>query len=194
MLSGVVDTVKLVLMDPAKFFESAQKHSLEQAVKFYAIILLVPTILMGLLFLVLGAAASPLASLGTMGFGAAFSIGFVIVYYIMAFIGSFISAVILFISAHIFGARKGFDTKYKIIAYSGTPALLLSWIPLINIIGGLWSLYLEIKGVSVMEKVTIGKAFVIVILPIIVIFAIVFLFLFTLFAAMVPFGGMMPNY
>jgi len=65
---------------------------------------------------------------------------------------------------HFFHAGLSTRQAFQIYAYSNVPSLF-SWIPGINVITGLWSLYLQWKGLTVFAGIGGGRALMILILP-----------------------------
>ena len=63
-------------------------------------------------------------------------------------IGVFVGGAWLHIFVLLFGGRKGYLQTVKALIYGSTPGLLISWIPVIGIIGALWTLILEILGIQ----------------------------------------------
>ncbi len=188
MAEGIIEKLTGVLTEPSEFFKKAEKDKIEDAVKYYAVMLLVPAVLFAIsfsFFFSFMEAMMPVTQPGMfMGaLGPLFGIGIGIFIYIAGLIGSFISAAILYVFAYILSVRKGYEPVYKAYTYGHTPALLLSWLPLINIVGALWSWFLTVKGLSVLCKTTMGRAFLITLLPIIVAAVILGLFWFSLFSA-----------
>jgi hypothetical protein len=167
-------TAKLIMGNPNKFFNSVKKET-DLTVSFVYLLqlLIIPTVmiivLFSLFFTIMSGFLGPLVGVQTMGFlGPLIGIGAGISFYVISVIGSFIGAVILFIFIYIVGGRKGYTNTYKASVYGGTPGTLFAWIPFVNIVFGLWSLYLVIKGVSVLHEISMGRALLAILLPLIV--------------------------
>lgn len=71
-----------------------------------------------------------------------------------------------FVQAGSLSTREAF----RLYAYSNVPSLF-SWIPGINVFTGLWSLYLQWKGLTAFAGVGGGRALMILILPLAVLVA-----------------------
>jgi hypothetical protein len=56
---------------------------------------------------------------------------------------------------------------FQLYAYSNIPSLF-SWVPLVNVVMGVWSIYLEWKGLTAYAGVSGGKALMIIFVPLIV--------------------------
>jgi hypothetical protein len=65
---------------------------------------------------------------------------------------------------HFSHASLSTRQAYQLYAYSNVPSLF-SWIPGVNVIAGLWSLYLQWKGLTTYAGVSSGWALMILILP-----------------------------
>jgi hypothetical protein len=152
-----VATVQAIVLRPVDFFRGILKQGDFINPLIFAIICYeVFTILSGLLSL---AGIS-----GRQGFG-----GFIISLIlapIFAAIGLAIWAGILHLLVMlIVGSRNsGFEATFRVGAYS-TVTLLVSWIPFIGWIAGLYGVYLEIVGIREMHNTTTGKAALIVLIP-----------------------------
>jgi hypothetical protein len=175
----ILEKVKLVFSDPEKFFNSVKGEDLGEPVKYYLILLLIPTLfitLMSSLFLsglfstlawyMPDIETMPAMILQTLGPIAGLFVGGM--FYISMAVGSIISAVILHVIIYLFGGKKGFVNTYKATAYGNTPSVLFSWIPMVNIIFGLWSWYLVVKGLSKLQGLTMGMALLATLIPLIV--------------------------
>ncbi len=164
---GLVDKIKAYLLSPSEAFENEKSTTMVDALKY----LLILTIVIAVLLAVLSYAS--LEVLGTLMGGAALGpMAFVttlVSVYVGVVIGSFIGAILFHIFAYIFGARKGFTQTYKITVYSMTPTLLLGWIPILNFLTGLWSLYLEYVGLKKLHEMTSGRAILTILIPIIIV-------------------------
>jgi hypothetical protein len=80
----------------------------------------------------------------------------------------FIYAGALHIFAKLLRGVGNYSQTYKAFIYSCTPSLLLSWIPHIGPLFALWAWYLGIKGLSKLHNVSMLRAFVITLMPIMV--------------------------
>ncbi|MBW2996475.1 YIP1 family protein [Candidatus Woesearchaeota archaeon] len=96
-----------------------------------------------------------------------------IIIYILSFI---IGIVAFFIMLWIYnliiswlGGKQGIIRTFQAIIYGLTPVILLSWLPFVNIIATLYSVYLTIIGISKLQQITIKKAAWAYFLPLIII-------------------------
>jgi hypothetical protein len=177
-----VEKAKGFLMEPSKTFDSSKEDTLEEAIKYYAVIVAVYSLLSTVMFAtVMGSFGSMMGmgQLGTMmGVGAGIG-GAVVLFVIMVvfgLIGVFISGAIVHIGVLIVGGKKGITQTIKAVMYGSTPGLLLGWIPLIGGLAGIWSLVLEVLGVRQLQEVTTGRAIIAVIIPLVIIVILVIIF------------------
>jgi len=182
MSEGILPRAKGMLLDPTVTYQSLRDEVLGEALKYYAALLIVPAVLSALyyiLFVVVMDIALPVvygidttsASLLS-GVGIGVLVGIVI--YIGGFISLFIKGVVFHIlGVYIVGGRKGIKETIKALAYASTPALLLCWIPLINLLAAIWSTILFILGVRELHKFSTSRAVLAIIIPVIIITAVV---------------------
>jgi hypothetical protein len=77
---------------------------------------------------------------------------------------SFIGAGILHLIAQQFFEGKGaYEGVYRAVAYAGV-VNLLTWIPIVGTLAGLYGLYLQIVGLEKVHKITAGQAVVTVLI------------------------------
>jgi hypothetical protein len=203
-----IELVKGFILSPVETFQKVRPADLGDTLKYYLILLVINTVLSVIVSLVALSAvwAAVNAFLPGLGLGAPALAGFGIV--IFAILMIFISLLFLFIGAgwvhlwvYLLGGRKGYMQTLKAIAYGETPALLIGWIPVIGIIGSIWSFILWIIGVRELQEMSTGRAAAAVILAVVIILIIIILVAAALFitaVSMVPMGsgpyGPMPGY
>ncbi len=77
---------------------------------------------------------------------------------------SFIGAGILhLIAQQFFEGKGGYEGVYRAVAYAGV-VNLLTWIPIVGLLAGLYGLYLQIVGLENVHKITAGQAVVTVLI------------------------------
>ena len=84
--------------------------------------------------------------------------------------GLFIGAGILHVGLMIVGgARSGFESTLRVIAYSTGSTSIFQVVPVIgSIVGGIWGLVIEIMGLAKVNNITYFRAAVAVFLPLLV--------------------------
>lgn len=122
---------------------------------------------------------------------------------VVGLIGLMISALILHIFVLLLGGERGYSETFAVLEYSSalTPITsLLSFIPLLgalaNLLVGIYTLYVEIKGIEVFQEMSTGRAAVAVILPaviaVILLFVVIFAGMMAIFASQSSLGGITP--
>ncbi|TAL46855.1 hypothetical protein EPN87_04225 [archaeon] len=108
---------------------------------------------------------------------------FIPVFIILSVTGAFLSAGIIHLFGRLFKILpKNFDRTYDAVVYGRTPSLLLGWIPVVNMIAGIWGVVLLIMGLKRQHNITTGKAILAFLAPIIITVAIAM----AIAAALVP--------
>ena len=111
---------------------------------------------------------------------------------IAAPVGATIGVFILAGVAHllvrlVLGAdNAGFEATFRVAAYTGVTNLV-SWIPVVGPLVGLYGVYLAIVGIRELHGTTTGKAAAVVLLPFLVVFALLWLALAVAVAAALGF-------
>ena len=78
--------------------------------------------------------------------------------------------------------------------YGQTPTLLLGWIPLVNMLAGLWSLILPIIGLKELHKITTGRAILSLVVMLVVVGIVMAVVAAAFLATMFAMGGLgMPG-
>ena len=102
------------------------------------------------------------------GFSFLTLIGLVIATPILGIIGLFIGAAIFYVIYKLLGGTGSYEGTVRFASYASAPAVL-SWVPLLGLIAGIYGLYLYIVGGSFVHKVSMGKSAIAVLLPTILI-------------------------
>ncbi len=181
-----VAKVKGILTEPSKTFDALKGETLGESIKYYAVIAAISAILNALLFaLAFGTMFGQLGAMIGASAGAAGAIVFFVILFIFQIIGVFISGAILHIFVYLAGGRKGLTQTIKAVIYGSTPGLLIGWIPFIGLIGGLWSLVLEVLGIRQLHEMTTGRAILAVVIMLVVLIVVVTILLAAVIAAFV---------
>ena len=172
-LESFVETVRRVVLQPVGFFAGLPRSgSLLNPLVFALICTEISVILGGILRLV-GVREGFVAGYGfqvpeNQDFGE--FIGSVI----FAPIGGAISVFVIAGIAHllvmlIVGAtNSGFGATFRVASYASVTSLV-SWIPIIGGLLGLYGIYLAVVGIREMHQTTTGKAVIVVLFPVILI-------------------------
>ncbi|MBI4014741.1 MAG: YIP1 family protein [Candidatus Aenigmarchaeota archaeon] len=143
-----------VVTGPDKFFASVKKEKgLAEPMKYYAVISSVPLLVLAVVM----AAGFSIMPMPVMG-GAVIA-GLAILWLLQIAV-LFLSAGIMHIAVKMLGGKSGYANTYRALAYGATPAALFGIIPFIGIVASLYSLYIEVKGISALQKMSTGRAVV----------------------------------
>lgn len=143
-VKSFLGVVKTVLVKPGDFFQKMPTTGGYAA---------------PLIFLAICLAVSGIISAIVWGYLGAF-----LYYVIFGLIFSFIGAAILyFIAQQFFEGKGAYEGMYRVVAYAGV-VNLVTWIPVVGLIAGLYGLYLQIVGVEKVQQITAGQAVVTVLI------------------------------
>jgi hypothetical protein len=171
-----LDKAKGFLFEPSKAFYNSREDSLIGVLKYYLILVLIYSFLETLTRIFFGEMIGLIMGKYAMISGDAGLKQIIMksIYYVVyAIPGVFISGAILHIGVFIAGGKNGSNQTTKALVYSSTPSLLLGWIPVINIIAGMWSLGLYIMGVREFQEISTERALLAVMMPLILILLLV---------------------
>jgi hypothetical protein len=186
MIEGIVEKVKGFLMNPAESFRKSRSDSVGAAYRYFVVLLVFYTILSAIVAVAMTMHAfndiiTKLAQTGVLGtalagafsnlgpFVAAMTLFVVYLFFFIALFGIFIKGLALHVFVLMFGGEKGHEQTLKTVMYSITPFLLLGWIPYVSIIGAIWYIVLLIIGIRETQEMELGKALLVVIIPIVLI-------------------------
>ncbi|HZB83124.1 MAG TPA: YIP1 family protein [Rubrobacteraceae bacterium] len=156
-IHSFIDTVRRVVLQTVSFFASLpQSRNLVNPLVFALICIEIYTILGGLLGLVRVGTNRGLGSF----------IASIIAAPIGGAIGLFILAAILHLLVRlVVGAgNSGFEATFRVAAYAAV-VNLVSWIPLVGWLLGLYGIYLSVVGIKEVHGTTTGKAALVVLIP-----------------------------
>ena len=200
LVKGFVETWKRSVLSPQAFFPSVRPDVPWTEALYYAWVIHGITVLLGLPFIGLGLFRPSMpsnfggdtAQMETMmramsgGMGVAYALGTLILYplVVLALSG------VVHLGAMIFGAAKnGYGATVRALCYAQGPALF-GVIPCIGFLAWIYSVVLDILGISSVQETSTGKAAGIVLLPMLIIFCCCGALLF-LFAAAI--AGLISN-
>jgi hypothetical protein len=172
--NAFIETLKMVLTSPALAFSSMKTEGGLTEPLIYAvvggsfgfIVYLLLTVAMGS-FGIFADKHNALAGLMGMGFGTIFAIIFIPVFLV---VGVFISAAIIHLCLMIVGgAKKSFETTFRVLSFSVGSAYPLMIIPVCGgLISGVWGLIVQCIGLARAHETDTGRAVLAVFLPLIV--------------------------
>lgn len=161
---GVFRKIGMTLGKPNELFEKTQNEGIWPALKYYWVVSIIPFVIGGLvMFFLLNFVAAYISILS-------YSIwivlvGFFALLYIAGPLVIFVSGGITHLFVKMFKGQGKYSNTFSSLVYSMTPQLLFFFIPFI----GIWSLILNIFGIASYHKMPKGKAFLVLIIPAILI-------------------------
>jgi len=184
MFDDLLDEMKGFLMSPSETFKKTNGKSLGAAYQYYAALLVIFTVLYGIVVVAMGLAAftSMVDKMGAVpivggvaagaaanfsGFVIALGIFFVYLVFLFYLLGVFVEGLIMHAFVLLMGGEKGAKQTIKTTMYASTPFLLLGWIPFVSIIAYIWSFVLLIIGLKENHEMELGKAIIVVFIPVV---------------------------
>ena len=174
--------IKGFLAEPTKTFRKVKKEGIGEGIKYYALLALIYSVLNAIYTVHYSYKFAPSMVGMFTGLGA---IIMIILTYIEMFSLVFIGSILLHFFVWVLGGKMGYEETLKSCLYSSTPILLFNWIASISFLSGqlalailgmgitiivaIWSLILNIIGLSELQKISKGKAFLAIALEIVVI-------------------------
>lgn len=179
------DTWKGIITDPMKSFTKLPKKEIIKDSCIY--FLKIQAIALALMYIFL-LAMLPLRLLPFVigehflgflaGVGALLLLPLALVFYLIMLVFSlvmlFISAGLIQIFVKLFGGKKGYATTFQALAYASSP-FILAWIPFVNWLASIYGLVLQVIGIHKLQKLSVGKSILAMILPAVVIAVLVFI-------------------
>lgn len=174
----IVKKLKGFLVEPSKAFDDSKEDKLTEALKYFFILVLLSSVLKILIHVFFGnLTGSIIETFGMMSISIpAQPIMGTVIYPVYATISIILFGGILHFGVFIVGGKKGLNQTTKVGIYGSTPSLLLSWIPVIKLLGwipvisvilSIWELILYIIGIRKLQEVSAERAFLGVLIPII---------------------------
>jgi len=173
-LKAYFDTVILVLTKPAEAFALMKTEGDMMGPMLFALIGgcagIIVSVLMQLALHSIGFMGNRQSAMFGMGVVGIWSLAYIILAPVMVVVGIFIISGILHLCLMIVGgAKKSFETTFRVVCFSSGSTYLLSMIPFCGgVIAGVWNIVVEIIGLARAHETDTGKAVMAVLLPIIV--------------------------
>ena len=184
MIDDLVSNVKGFIMTPSEMFKKTSGNSLSAAYQYYVVLLVIFTVLFGIVAVSIGLAifTSMVAQMAVIpivgnvissavsnfsGFVIALGVFFVYLLFLFYLLGVFVEGLIIHAFVVLMGGEKGAEQTIKTTMYSSTPFLLLGWIPIVSMFAYIWSIVLLIIGIKETQEMDLGKAIVVVLIPIV---------------------------
>lgn len=185
----LLETVRQVLFQPTAFFRTMrQAGGLGAPLVFYLVTGAIGAILTAVYQLMFQSLGAPMEE--GIGPGMAFLLTLILlpaILVIAVFLGSGIYHLMLMILS---GANRPFETTFRVVAYAGGAASLVSVIPICgSFIGAIWQVVLVIIGLAETHRISTGKAAAAVLIPVALCCAVLLFFFFTVVTAAIATAG-----
>lgn len=186
MLDDFWNEVKGFLISPSETFKTTSVKSLSAAYQYFVALLVIFTILFGFVTVSIGygmftsmveslsmipimggVAAGAVANFS--GFVIALGVFFVYLVFLICLLGIFVSGLFFHAFVLLLDGKKGFRETIKTTMYASTPFLLLGWIPFVSMIAYIWYLVLMVIGIKENHEMELGKAVLVVLIPIVLV-------------------------
>ena len=177
MTGSFAENVKGFILKPAETFRSTQGESLNSAYQYYVrLVVIYSVILFAFIAASIAATGSrhPAGTLPGGGIRLMQAFGPFLETYIL-WLPVFLFILLLFIvfiqgfEIHVFvllfGGQKGLVQTLKTIMYAFTPVMFLGWIPIISIVGGVWTYILIVIGIRENQEMSTGRAVLVALIP-----------------------------
>lgn len=195
---GYVETWKEVMQTPSDFYKEMSKTGgYADPLTFAAISFIVYALLAALFTVLFGHGmymdGSMYGGMYNGMYGGMRGLGFfailmtVIITPIAGIISLFIEAAILYIIYKILGGAGTYEGTVRFISYA-TAVLVLSWIPIIGWIAGIYGIYLYIVGGMYVHDVSMARSVIAIILPTLLVILLMAIVMAWLFAS----SGLLP--
>lgn len=176
---ALLEKVQNVLAAPGKFYDGVKgEEGLSKAFIYYSILLAVSLVLTQAVSTVMGAPLSKITVIG------------VVAAWLLVNGLNFVIVAIVHVFVYLLGGKAGYGATYRAMSYASTPMYLLNWIPIVGLAGALWSLYLDIKGIAVLQNMSTGRAAAAVLIPLVILLIIALVLFAAALAAILGSGGL----
>ena len=161
--------LKMLISSPNNFFDIIFKseHSLKPSIRFYLIIQAVVFFIGLLPFLFLNPGS------------VVWSFFLYIISFLIGIALFFLILLVYHLVVRLWGGANGYFRTFQAFIYGMAPALLLGWLPLINILMVFYSIYLTITGLVKLHQMPKSRAIAAYFTPVIITFLLVILFAVT---------------
>jgi hypothetical protein len=164
----VAGKAKGFLLKPSATFRATKEESLSSAFQYYVILLVVFSVVTFVVYaLVFTSIPAVMSGRLPEGFGAELSIYIAFFLFMVRFYGVFLTGLVYHVFVLLFGGTQGAARTIRTLMYASTPAIILGWIPIIAVVGDVWTFILFIIGIRENQDMPLGRAVLVAILPLI---------------------------
>lgn len=163
--------------DSEKLFNSVKNESLSDTMIYYSIMAFVFLLMNSLVFFLSGSFLL-LDIISFFGPFAEFSFALIFVtLFLLLLLLNIALASVYHVFVKLLGGKSNFNATFKAISYGFTPAALLGWIPFLGFLISIHYFYLNVKGIGILHKVSMHRAFWALLLPVIITLVLISVFL-----------------
>lgn len=174
---SISEKIKKCFTSPDELFSAVKNEKMSDAFAYHALMLVIflfaniAVFLATNYFLVLEVFSyfGPIVQFGIVGI-------FMVLFFLLM-IFNFVSAFIDHVFVKLLGGKSGYSATFKAISYGFTPAAILGWIPFVGLLISIHYFYLNIKGISILHKISMRRAFWALFLPVLIVIIIAAVFL-----------------
>lgn len=188
-----MEKVQEVLFNPSEYFkqmptEGGYRDPTIFALKNITIYSVLSALIsyVGFKFLSIGMGLGSNLSGATSGLAEVFVIVGVIAGIIGGIVGVYLGSAIVHVFLYLLGGKGDYESTFR-VASSVTATTLFSWIPFVNIIAGIYALFLQVIGFSEVHEISKARSLFAILLPILIVVAIVgvmFMLFFSMMSTM----------
>lgn len=173
-MSTIYSKTSMVLKNPSVFFEEVRGEKLRHAMKFLAVLSVIPAVCAGIILIAVEFPVMPSVTGAYDANVVAFLLGIVIVIYVyfLYIIGVLLSCLFTHFFAWIFRCKGGLKATTRAVIYGTTPSFLLGalmFVPdigyLLAILPEIFCVYLTVVGISKQHETSLRKSILVVVLP-----------------------------
>jgi len=152
----LIEKILGFLLKPVRSFRKYRNETFSSAFTCYAVLWAIESVLMTLVIITKASDLYPYQSLKDISGTEAGVVFFLLIGFGLFL--PFMGGAIVHFGVILVGGKNGYFQTVKAYMYAITPNLVLGWIPIIAIIGIIWSFILEIIGIRELQDLSTGKA------------------------------------
>lgn len=159
-----------VCAKPKQFFESVKEEYFKHSLIFYVIL----TLAFSCIYLIISTLIVDSSLFLSLDF--LWSVLYLLLYLVIIFALVIVFFFFIHLFVWLFKGRNGFKQTFKAGFYSATPSFVLGWIPYVNIAAALWTLVLQVYGISKLQELKWWKALLAVFIPALIVVGLLVLY------------------
>ncbi|MDE4907158.1 YIP1 family protein [Methanogenium marinum] len=157
MALTIIERICGFLGHPTETFRNTKTDTVKAAFLYYTLILLLNAVLSVIIAILIIRGIH----LGSSAIGGSVWMGLPGAFFstlVEGFILLFVGGLWLHLLVYIVGGRKQIDQTFKAFMYGATPYLLLGWMPIVNLIAGIWAISIGIIGIRELHEISTRRA------------------------------------